>query len=381
MPSAVELLRAEPCGAVLVKQLSQFGQCVPGKSFGCDGEGMMYATAGCRGHFRCGLNEDRLSKRNLVCDGPWEERRNCSCVSCTYATLSDAELGMIGTHCCADNGASLNHGTWDPNDFGNANRVRLRILCAFTNGCTHYAFSDSRPKCADDIRTESAGFGRCTLCGACTLRPGKRPSWFKSYASFALNPAAAAVAPPPPPPPPPPSPPGLGGGVLDVHAPRIPALVISGCDVRYERAAAVARAAGLAPSWVVGVFGQNIAADSTYHPRRCKWPSPVERNLLASHRNAWAHILAANVSMVVVEDDIHIGTGADALRRDVRRCDALGAACELLYVGYVDAFWATHALYVTPRGAKRLLALSSAKCPEPADYHTHRLCSGGAGDP
>ena len=51
-------------------------------------------------------------------------------------------------------------------------------------------------------------------------------------------------------------------------------------------------------------------------------------------------------------------------------------ACEVLYLGYVDAYWATHALYVTPAGARRLLAASGRWCASPTDYHTHRLCVG-----
>lgn len=48
---------------------------------------------------------------------------------------------------------------------------------------------------------------------------------------------------------------------------------------------------------------------------------------------------------------------------------------QVLLAGYIDALWATHALYITPPGARWLLARSHHPCAGPADYHTHRLCS------
>lgn len=86
-------------------------------------------------------------------------------------------------------------------------------------------------------------------------------------------------------------------------------------------------------------------------------------------------------SQVVLEDDVELTTSAHAVSSDIHKCDALGAAggCTLLLLGYVDAYWATHALYVTPAGARRLLATSDGWCAPPTDYHTHRLCVGDAG--
>jgi hypothetical protein len=153
------------------------------------------------------------------------------------------------------------------------------------------------------------------------------------------------------------------------HPGDLPALIISGCRERYERAAEVARAARLSPSWMVGVFRQNVAVAG-----RCGWPSQVESHLLAAHRNAWSLIATTNVSMLILEDDVELVSSAAALHHDIFRCKAAGTRCKLLYAGLVDSFWSTHALYVTPQGAHWLLGASRAACAAPTDYHTRRLC-------
>ena len=232
------------------------------------------------------------------------------------------------------------------------------------------------PECGDDLDGQSRGFGRCGLCGACTQRGSHHtPPWQKSFVSFELAGAVASRG----------GRHAIGGvserhyrhsGGGDEHPGRIPAVIISGCDSRYERAAMVARAAGFAPTWLVGVFRQNVAARPG-----CVWPSANERNLLHAHRNAWSLIASSNVSMAVIEDDIEMITGAAAIRKDVLACetsyraaDTRGVPCQLLYLGLVDAYWATHALYITPAAARQLLRASRRPCPEPTDYHTHRMC-------
>ena len=364
------------CQVTLDQKLSNFANCTLGDTFGCDGPRMMWASRGCRGLFRCGP-----AQRRIGCDGPWDSRRNCSCVACDAPPAVPAsadEHAMEGVNCCADNGATLSHGSWSTAGPSDADRRSCGLACMGSPGCTHYSYSHAPIECADDIHTQSRGFGRCVLCGACTRRARPTAEWQKSYVSYALSPPPREVAP-------------AGGGVSSLipewlrgrtGAPAsptqasspLPALILSGCDRRYERAAAIARSASLAPSWLVGVFRNNIASAP-----RCTWPGAAERNLLAAHRNAWSIVAAANVSMLVLEDDVELASTAEALHADVQRCEASAqrGGCELLLVGFVDAYWATHALYVTPRGARRLLHLSRPRwgCGEPTDYYTHRMCS------
>ena len=329
------------------------------------------------------------------CAGPREGARNCSCVPC-YSPPPPSESGLRGMHCCADNGATISHGGWRADAPGGESAAACRALCTRTAGCTHFSFSSAPNECADELRELSRGYGRCGLCGACTAR-ATPAAWQASYVSHELAPAerhrvgggkhhgsggaarthhnprrdgvagddgAAAAA--------------LADGATAAAAP-LPAVIVSGCDRRYERAAAVARRAGFAPTWLVGVFRHNIAVASP-----CVWPSASELNLLTAHRNAWSLIANGNVSMAVLEDDIELASSAAAIRRDVARCEAsrrapraaAGGACELLYLGFVDAFWATHALWVSPPAARALLQQTSRACSEPTDYHTHRLCLG-----
>ena len=327
---------------------------------------MMWAGDGCRGLFQC------AKMNSVLCDAPWGARRNCSCLPC-HDVPSQSGGGAAGFHCCADNGATLSHGTWEAADPTNANVDACRNKCAETPGCTHYSFSSAIGECADDLWKQSHGFGRCGLCGACTQRPNVR-NWQRSYTSYELAPS-------------PPQSPLLKAAS---HRETLPALIISGCDKRYERAAAVARSLGFSPSWLVGVFKQNVL-----QAPKCPWPTANERNLLMAHRNAWHLIANANISMAVLEDDIEIGHAASAasVQREIAQCEesysqgpwqlrasvpfsaSWSPRCELLFLGYVDAFWATHALWITPSAARRLLKDSHKWCPEPTDYYTHRFCS------
>lgn len=307
--------------------------------------------------------------RQLRCSSfGYESQSNCSCVKCDWKPKIEeaAAAAMPGLHCCADNGATIEYGrSWERSNPGNANASDCRAECARTSGCSHYVYSDAPDECTDDLRFRTPG--RCTLCAACTQRL-PTPTWQWAFTSFALyerlrgSPHDGSA-----------SHRWARDGGDGAEAPT-PAAILSGCDKRYERAAAVARRAGLAPSWVPAVFPSNV------HPERrdCSWPLPVERNLVAAHRNAWSLIASTNVSMVVLEDDIELAGSSARLQLDVRRCEARrttrDGACLVLFLGFVDAYWATHALYVTPPGARRLLERSSKRCPEPTDYHTHRLC-------
>ena len=423
------------CHVELVHQLSAKAACTINVSYGCSSSRQMWTHAGCRGRFRCG--ETSAAAKLLQCSSHGQEERiNCSCVKCNaeYQPMEDpatnralrapnTSSSMTGVLCaaprapatclqplpchanpsrspaspalhatagtgCVDNGATLSYGSWDINAPGNTNMGACRTECARTAGCTHYTFSDADLACAEELRAHVTG--RCTLCGACTLRHRQHSAaWHKGFVSRSLHAHArpaphisrAAHA-------------GLIANHIGGHDTRAPrptaALIISGCDQRYERAAAVARRAGLLPSWLPAVFPPNVARTD----RACAWPSTVEQNLLMAHRNAWSIIAATATPMLVLEDDIELASTSEQLHADLRRCDgakaeaplsrAVGsktgnrtsASCELLFVGFVDAHWATHALYVTPHAARKLLRASASRCSGPADHHTHRMCLG-----
>lgn len=347
------------CNVQLDRQVSNFANCTANESFGCVSAQEMWASKGCRGLFRCGSLQ-------VMCEGPYQGRLGCSCVPCSEKPRNFLDGALLGLHCCAENGAALSHGSWDPIIAGSrsADHAACRDECARTPGCTHASYTEAPPSCADDLRKASGGFGRCSLCGACQRRlGGRQPSWQGSFASYEVTSPSRS------------QPPDSSSQHEQQQVQRrLPALIISGCDTRYERAAAVARAASLDPTWLLGVFPENV------HPSgpRCSWPTVGERNLLVAHRNAWSVIASSGVGMVVLEDDIELATSPASLRRDVRRCETLGGhgGCALMLLGYVDAYWATHAMYVAPEGARKLLKESAGQCAEPTDYHTHRLCVG-----
>ncbi len=351
-------MAANICGVVLEKRTSSFANCTPGTSYGCTSAHRMYVARGCRGKFRCGV-----TAHSVYCSSHgWEQRTDCSCVPCEWrptaepSTSTDDAL-IPEVHCCADNGATLEYGSsWSRDVPSNANVTACRSECARTVGCSHYVYSDAPDECTDELRGRMPS--RCTLCAACTRRQ-QVPLWQKAFTSYALSARASHVKP-------------ELSAARGMRTPtRVPAIILSGCDARYERAAAVARRAGLDPNWLPAVFPHNVAPDRP----ACTWPSAAERNLVAAHRNAWSLIASTNISMVVLEDDIELASSAGRLHVDVQRCEARRAECALLFVGFVDAFWATHALYLTPWGARQLIERSAQRrCPEPTDYYTHRLC-------
>lgn len=362
------------CGVRLLQQHSATQACTLGVTFGCNSQRQMWVSTGCRGRFQCGGRAVNCASHHL--NAP---RVNCSCVACSGDRSSsrggdDATI-LPGVHCCADNGATLRFGSWAREEHGNSDTKACREWCTGTPSCTHYAYSDAPDECADEMRASQHAPGRCMLCAACTQRH-RQPQWQSSFTSFAL-----AV---PPPTTVPAAMPGRlrhprssgarfsgarSSGARATVASYVPTLILSGCDWRYERAAAEARRALLSPSWMPGIFSHNIGRSS----HACRWPTAGETRLLAAHRNAWSVIASSNRSMLVLEDDVEFVSSAAHLHADIRRCDER-ATCELLFIGCVDAFWATHALYISPRGARELLRRSAGRCAEPTDYHTHRMC-------
>jgi hypothetical protein len=148
--------------------------------------------------------------------------------------------------------------------------------------------------------------------------------------------------------------------------PSLPALVISGSPSRFERAAAVVRRMGFAPSLSQAVFAANGERTSDGGGARGRIGSVRLRNACEGNnghreamRRAWATIASANRSMGVFEDDVAAARGCGA--RDVRRhIDEHMAWADVVFLGAcVTDFYCTHAQFVTPRGAAKLLSLTS----------------------
>ena len=130
--------------------------------------------------------------------------------------------------CCLTNGAVAWWGTRQPVP-ANENARACQSACRnrSTTGCARYVYLDEQ-------RAVAAGTGRCVFCAACTgSNDGSTAVRARSSSSRVLPSATGARA---------------------LPALNVPALIISGCEKRYVRAAAVARAAGLSPRWLPGVF-------------------------------------------------------------------------------------------------------------------------------
>jgi len=166
--------------------------------------------------------------------------------------------------------------------------------------------------------------------------------------------------------------------------PAVPAMIISGCKRRYERAAAVVRAAGFEPRWLPGVFPAT-------KPLPDCWLSKAQQGNTLAHRKAWLEVISSNRSMAIFEDDVVFATTAQEVSLDIQRCNAR-KSCLLAFLGLYDNYWSTTALYLTPRGATQLISNSGGMhgnlreaqaargasfwgvC-KPPDTHTRNLCT------
>ena len=225
---------------------------------------------------------------------------------------------MQNTSCCRHNGATL---TWNANtmDMNCTDVCRLVPLCNFV---TMYN-------------------SKCILCNRCTPMHEKKSTSFV-VRKYELLPKIRS------------------------HT-SYNALIISGSKKRYDRAALVAKNAGLQPSWLPGVFDQRGICNNS-------WMSPKTINLVLSHRNAWQLIKNTNKSTVVFEDDIIFTSNVEVLQNDIVECET-SKNCQLLFIGFSDAHFTTHALYITPRAAHHLLKASDICIKQPADFYTQKFCA------
>ena len=244
---------------------------------------------------------------------------------------------MNDTHCCATdrhNGITL---SWR-SPLGEASAEACIALCARVSRC---AFASWRT-------------GACFLCTACV------PTNERHTLSWATNVTRRKEV------------------VRNLKSSRLHggnatlALVIAQTELEYEKGATSARAAGLLPTWVKGEFPS--APNSTCPGGR---PFPGAIGCLNAHRVAWQRIVEDGRAALILEDDARFVSTHERLYSDLARCNAR-PQCEILYAGYADAFFASHAVYVKPRGARRLLNLSYAQgepCKrQSVDVYLHKLC-------
>jgi hypothetical protein len=171
------------CHVSLLAQQSQT-PCTAGHTFGCYSSHQMWTYAGCRGKFSCGSSA--ASARRVACASyGWTDRVNCTCLACDTPSIAPTVDGALrGARCCADNGATIAHGSWDRNQPGNANVSACQDECERTRGCSHYTFTDTADECANELKVRVSG--RCTLCAACTLRQHP-PTWQLHFNSYSVG--------------------------------------------------------------------------------------------------------------------------------------------------------------------------------------------------
>ena len=98
-----------------------------------------------------------------------------------------------------------------------------------------------------------------------------------------------------------------------------------------------------------------------------------------AHRAAWRAIVEANRSAVVLEEDAELLGSENDVQEAVRRC--LDLDCDVQYLGMTGDFFTSHAYYLSPRAAARLLANTQARCNRrKADYAIRLACLGTAVD-
>lgn len=136
-------------------------------------------------------------------------------------------------------------------------------------------------------------------------------------------------------------------------------LVISEGGSRFERASNLLGALGVVAVHVPAIFV------TRYLPKRGGVRCDGTNGLRLAHRNAWKVPALTNRSVGVFEDDIVLP--ANSTPSTIRPLLALAisraevSAVDLLYLGQFGHFWATHAIWVTPKAARDLL-LHTREC-------------------
>ena len=161
----------------------------------------------------------------------------------------------------------------------------------------------------------------------------------------------------------------------------VPSFVVSTTRERFERVAPAIVRSGLAmPQWIPGIpeNGTEGAGDTCTKLSR---QQQADVNVLVANQQAWQRIRdGQHVGAFVFEDDVEFVSTPELLLQDVDRCNS-NSNCSILFGGYVDAYFATHALYVKRSGARRLLSTlrnTWGRCRGkvvPLDHVTKQLCA------
>lgn len=80
---------------------------------------------------------------------------------------------------------------------------------------------------------------------------------------------------------------------------------------------------------------------------------------MQAHRAAWTHVAKSGLPSVVLEDDVRLLGSADDVAYAVALCARRG--CDLAYLGASFEMLFSHAYYLTPHAARRLLLSPHAK--------------------
>ena len=96
-----------------------------------------------------------------------------------------------------------------------------------------------------------------------------------------------------------------------------------------------------------------------------------------AHIDCWNWIVRSDMPALIFEDDIAISAPRDVVKRHIDVTIANNAEKDVVFIGYSCQFMCTHAYYVTPAGARKLLHGVDPVhhvVPTPIDHHIRRLC-------
>ena len=134
----------------------------------------------------------------------------------------------------------------------------------------------------------------------------------------------------------------------------ITALIIASTLARFERAASEVRKSDIHSTvWIPAIF----LNEANYS--MCGGGGNGLRHAM---RNAWNLIASAGVGMAVFEEDVRYageGRNISVSEHIVRRCLQRTELCDLAYLGEWNNFFTTHAIYVPPATARKLLDMTS----------------------
>ena len=102
------------------------------------------------------------------------------------------------------------------------------------------------------------------------------------------------------------------------------------------------------------------------------------RGCMFAHRKAFAEVAAGDAQVVILEDDVTVPTGelASTTARIHQFLDA-SAGADVSYIGHCFGAQCTHALALTPAGARKALEAVDWCGAKPVDNQLSALCANG----